>query len=213
MQERENQRGQSIFLSIVGVATLLVAIVGATFAYFSLTVQGNEDAEGVNVTTAVVGDIIFTDGAEIVGDKIYPGWSAEKTFTIANTTVGATDEIEFEIILNVIENTLSSVADGQFVHELVAASSVTTAPGTVATLSSSAVPALIGNSTIATGTLNGTDTHTYVYKIQFIESGEDQNDAQGKAFNGKIQVQLEGNVGMRTWDSEAGTWKPYVATP
>ena len=43
-----NRKGNGIFLGIVSVATLVVAIIGATFAYFSATTQSNEDA--VNLT-------------------------------------------------------------------------------------------------------------------------------------------------------------------
>jgi len=39
----ENKRGQGIFLGIVGVATLVVAIIGATFAYFSASVSGDNE--------------------------------------------------------------------------------------------------------------------------------------------------------------------------
>ena len=31
----ENKNGQGIFYGVIGVATLVVAIIGATFAYFS----------------------------------------------------------------------------------------------------------------------------------------------------------------------------------
>lgn len=44
----ENKKGSGIFLGVVSVATLIVAIIGATFAYFSTQTQSNEDA--VNVT-------------------------------------------------------------------------------------------------------------------------------------------------------------------
>lgn len=40
----ENKRGNEIFLGVVGVATLLVAIIGATFAYFSASAVSNNDA-------------------------------------------------------------------------------------------------------------------------------------------------------------------------
>ena len=33
--EREDKKGNGLFLGIVGVATLIVAIIGASFAYFS----------------------------------------------------------------------------------------------------------------------------------------------------------------------------------
>ena len=41
----ENKRGQGIFLGIVGVATLVVAIIGATFAYFSASISGSNNVD------------------------------------------------------------------------------------------------------------------------------------------------------------------------
>jgi hypothetical protein len=38
----ENRRGSGIFLGVVGVATLIVAIIGATFAYFSASATADE---------------------------------------------------------------------------------------------------------------------------------------------------------------------------
>ena len=43
----ENKRGSEIFLGVIGVATLVVAIIGATFAFF---------AAGANNTTAITGE-------------------------------------------------------------------------------------------------------------------------------------------------------------
>ena len=40
----ENRKGSGIFLGVVSVATLVVAIIGATFAYFSASVSSNEGA-------------------------------------------------------------------------------------------------------------------------------------------------------------------------
>ena len=42
----ENKKGSGIFLGVVSVATLVVAIIGATFAYFSASVSSNEEAIG-----------------------------------------------------------------------------------------------------------------------------------------------------------------------
>jgi len=44
----ENRKGSGIFLGIVSIATLIVAIIGATFAYFSATTQSNLDAVNVS---------------------------------------------------------------------------------------------------------------------------------------------------------------------
>ena len=43
----ENGRGNAIFLGIVSIATLIVAIIGATFAYFSATTESAPNAVGL----------------------------------------------------------------------------------------------------------------------------------------------------------------------
>ena len=51
----ENKRGSEIFLGVVGVTTLLVAIIGATFAYFSATAKSGNEAVKVQTTTLSLG--------------------------------------------------------------------------------------------------------------------------------------------------------------
>lgn len=43
----ENKKGSGVFLGIVSIATLIVAIIGATFAYFSASTESNEGAIGL----------------------------------------------------------------------------------------------------------------------------------------------------------------------
>lgn len=44
----ENKRGSGIFLGVIGVATLIVAIIGASFAYFSAQVSSGDGAVNVS---------------------------------------------------------------------------------------------------------------------------------------------------------------------
>ena len=46
----ENKNGSAIFLGVIGVATLIVAIIGATFAFFSASATTNNDAISVAST-------------------------------------------------------------------------------------------------------------------------------------------------------------------
>ena len=39
--EENNRKGSGVFYAVVGVATLVVAIIGATFAYFSASQTNN----------------------------------------------------------------------------------------------------------------------------------------------------------------------------
>ena len=56
--EENNRKGPGIFYAVVGVATLVVAIIGATFAYFSATATNKDTivggtATGNNIALAV----------------------------------------------------------------------------------------------------------------------------------------------------------------
>ena len=64
----ENKNGQGIFYGVIGVATLIVAIIGATFAYFSATTTaGAENLKGQTlgaqggVLSLTVQKIAFSD--------------------------------------------------------------------------------------------------------------------------------------------------------
>ena len=71
-----------IFTSIL-VAVFLLTI-GLTYAYFSLTVSGNDVAETINVSTTKI-ELKYTDGKEIKVDNIEPKWTTTKTITVENT--------------------------------------------------------------------------------------------------------------------------------
>ena len=54
----ENRNGQGIFYGVIGVATLVVAIIGATFAYFSAA--GANNSTTINGTTGQGGGLTLT---------------------------------------------------------------------------------------------------------------------------------------------------------
>ena len=50
--EENNRKGPGVFYAVVGVATLVVAIIGATFAFFSAQATSTEDVTGTTATGA-----------------------------------------------------------------------------------------------------------------------------------------------------------------
>ena len=46
MNEQKNRNGRGIFYGVIGVATLVVAIIGATFAYFTATASAGNEITG-----------------------------------------------------------------------------------------------------------------------------------------------------------------------
>ena len=80
----ENNNGRGIFYGVIGVATLVVAIIGATFAYFSASAASN-NAVHVGATTLSLKfldekDNFYTDMIPVDSDdtnfKLYPGLTA-----------------------------------------------------------------------------------------------------------------------------------------
>lgn len=52
--EENNRKGTGVFYAVVGVATLVVAIIGATFAYFSASATNNEAVTGTTASKAAL---------------------------------------------------------------------------------------------------------------------------------------------------------------
>lgn len=66
-----DNKGRDIFFGLVALATLIVAIVGATLAYFTVMASSNEGA--INATAATV-SISYKDGQQVTtqADKLIP---------------------------------------------------------------------------------------------------------------------------------------------
>lgn len=86
---KEDKRG--IFLGIVGILTLIVAIIGASFAYFSLNARSNENAVKVQAATV---QIVYEEGQNIAIENIIPSTQdiALETVRRAGETRTGTDE-------------------------------------------------------------------------------------------------------------------------
>ena len=98
-------KGQTIFLSVIGIATLLVAIIGATFAYFTTSMGGTQGT--VKATTAKIGAASFT-AQSVSGTAVLPGWTSEaKTVTVE---LEPSDyDVKYTCTLNMTENPLTDL--------------------------------------------------------------------------------------------------------
>lgn len=77
---KENKRG--IFFGVIGVLTLIVAIIGASFAYFSINVQSADNALSVQAATV---QIVYEQGTQIAIRDLIPSTKevAERSVTRA----------------------------------------------------------------------------------------------------------------------------------
>ena len=118
----------TMLLTVIAVATLLVAVVGATFAYFSVyAVDENMSATNVDATVETVGTVTLSGGgaidelitaadmAESKGGSTY----AFETQTVAKATLedAGTNETYFcEFTLNVTNNSSTAVTMNDATH-------------------------------------------------------------------------------------------------
>ena len=189
------------------IAFVFLLSIGLTYAYFSVTTNVVGDRNDIKATTMDLGNIVFNDGNEINGDSILPGWSLEKTFTIENSE-NATTDTSYAIVLEVSENTLTSVADGAFIYSVTGTSNNS---GRTIKLVDKVVPATIGKNVLSMdGLLHAKDLHSYTFKIEFVETNEDQNVAQGKRFSGFLQIELVDDTGTKLWNETSGSWGSNV---
>lgn len=89
-------KSSTILLTVIGIATLLVVVVGATFAYFAAQVTGNENVSSLNVTAAANGTRTeaFTGTGITVEDKMYPRTEEWATLPVTLTLSGANTDAQ-----------------------------------------------------------------------------------------------------------------------
>lgn len=78
------EKKNTILLTVIAIATLLVAVVGATFAYFTAQVSttGKEGNETVNVKTYALTEVTMERGSKVESKGMYPGSVLAKDFNI-----------------------------------------------------------------------------------------------------------------------------------
>mgnify|MGYP004663051689 FL=1 len=86
---------------LITVASLLVAVLSVTLAYFTARIIG--EGKSISVRNANL-QIIFTDGTDgsITGTNITPGWSTSKTFSVTNKS---NETYKYNIIIQNLVNT------------------------------------------------------------------------------------------------------------
>ena len=191
-------RKNTVFLMVIAIATLLVAVIGATFAWFSAQVNGNDTASSVIVRTATLG-ITYTNGnALILGTEespVVPGATKHVDFTIENDG----DDTSYKILWDITTNSFHDVADAgnpdsvagvpeELVYELECISGCTAGDGMTTKINQTTIPAASG----AIGALipiKKDSIHTYRLTITFKEMDSAQNYNQGREFFGKIKVE------------------------
>lgn len=174
-------KGQTIFLSVIGIATLLVAIIGATFAYFTTSMGGTQGT--VNATTAKLGSSSFT-AESVSATAVLPGWtSGAKNVTV---TLGPSDyDVKYTCTLKMTANPLTDLT-----LTVAGTNAQTDVNGK---LKSGAKDYVIASGTLAKSATEQTVSMTYT--LSFPETGVDQGTTQqGKTIAGTVTCATEGKT-------------------
>ena len=173
-------------------ASILVSVflltVGLTYAYFSLTISGNDVAETINVSATKI-ELKYTDGKEINVSNIEPSWTTTKTITVENT---GNEEAYYALGWQKLYNEIQK-------EELVIRSTCTSSGVTGGTCSSTdnvVIPQTSEVNAAANKVLHPYkenvlilpgEKHTYTVTIEFINYDDKaQNYNQGKRFYGVL---------------------------
>ena len=107
-----------VLLTVIASATLLVAVVGATFAYFSITVTNTSTAGqtgGTNVSSGqVAGSVVVAnvsdDAGSFTATNVYPGHREVADFSVEVKDSQSGVATNYKLTYNVSNNTFSSGA-------------------------------------------------------------------------------------------------------
>ena len=163
------------------IALLLLLTTGLSYAYFSTSVSGNNDAKDVVVETGTL-KLVYTDSPEIVAEHIKPGWSTTKVVTVKNTgTLDAAYNLVWQELTNEITN--NELVISASCERLNSSNAV---EGTCESITESPV----GNNKIKKNiSIESGITHKYTFTITLKEMNQGQDYNQNKKFNGVIGVE------------------------
>ena len=180
------------------IALLLLLTTGLSYAWFSASISGNENAKNVVVEAGTL-SLVYTDGPEIKAQNIKPGWSTTKEVSVKNT---GTLEANYNIIWQTLTNEITN-------NEMVISAtcqrlnSAGTVEGTCESISQAAISDMTISKKVS---IESGITHKYTFTILFKETNLDQNTNQGKKFNGVLGIEE-----YKAPDFATDSWEAIIA--
>lgn len=182
---------KTYFYSIIVVLSFILVAIGASLAIVYYKVNGNNENGNVDVKTAYV-TAAFHEIQGFNDENVLPGWNNEMKFEIINTSTEQNAVGRYSLVWDITKNEIDSkdfvytltgesTLDGQTIEDNTPTNKLVTVTG------QQIVPTI--SFTLGSGIINTGVKHSYVLKVSFLESGENQNEVQGKTFNSTIVAQ------------------------
>ncbi len=179
-----NEKSFKVMLSILTIATVIVSVVGISFAYYVTT--GSVLGSGGNLvtSTAKIGKIDFGEGGDSFNvDNIAPGWKEEKDITISSTPsdIGQSVKVMLRYTNGMPDLTLkvdkTDSIDGASVSSF--------------TFGVSEEETEIELISVTFPKSSESITHTFKLTLELPEKDENQNANQGKVFDGTLYAKYD----------------------
>ena len=195
-------KNNTVMLTIIGIATLLIAVVGATFAFFSAQVSGVDNQQEDVIKSATIGTT-FIGGPEVTAANIYPkeeAWGTKVFSITSNSSTGVTTSYNISLVIDANDSAdgvtpNKTFESGALSYTLTGTESGASTAGRLASSDGEkAITELSANKSIllGTATINGnagqTVTQAYELKFFFKDTGTDQNANQGAQFKAHIVI-------------------------
>ena len=206
-----------VLLTVIAVATLLVAVVGATFAYFTAqsTTTGNDTT--TSATTRELAALSWTAGTEKgESPEVYPGYMAYQAYELSATgngsanyklTLDATvaegfnattpDDLTYSIYKTTTTKPSYSTLFQPGTESVTTLDGTTTYKITGAGFTDDSLTPVVEDQKLTTGsdqsivanaTINAGATEYYVLVINFHDNGQEQNTLQGLNFSASLKL-------------------------
>lgn len=197
-------KNNTILLTVIAIATLLVVVTGATFAYFAAVVRGNESASSISITASETGQTLTLGGGEQVNlTNIYPKgtaagseWVTKNISLSSNALAGNTGTSVYAFTMSVDKNTFdfkdgeTNVKDGTenikftFTYDADSSSATfadgKTPSGTPLSTAVSKQGAVIGTGEVKNNVANRV---VYVLKVYYDNASYNQNNGAQREFS------------------------------
>ena len=197
MENNEVSKSNKIKIIVITALIFLISIAGISYAYFTIQITGNDTASSMRLRTANM-SLVYNDVQIVSGEYAIPGWSDTKTLTVTNTgNVDANYTIIWRDLYNEVIN-----------GELVISATCSATSGSCPTISETAVPTRLtestGSAVKANISIAPRVTHTYTLTALFKETGSNQNYNQNKEFYGTLNIAEATEIRRNGTDATTG---------
>lgn len=192
----ENRKGTGVFYAVVGVATLVVAIIGATFAYFSASATNNTDVTGTTASGASLAIAITKVSDEATSKNMIPMLSTDLQKGVTGTASKSCIDANGNTVCQVYKVTVTNGSTDIGINVKGTMNLTSTGKNMKWQVLTDATTVNSGATTVAQGengtivdnqALTASGTHDFYLVIWLDETNAEQDaDDAGKTFNGTV---------------------------